>query len=96
MIKFTTENFEKEALESEIPVMIDFYADWCGPCKMIAPIVEELADEYKDTIKVGKLNIDDNPEIATRYAVMSIPTVLFFKEGEVINQVQGADRKSVV
>ena len=73
--KFTSANFETEVLKSELPVLVDFFADWCGPCKMMAPIVESLAESYEGKVKVGKLNIDDEMEIAQRYRVMSIPTL---------------------
>ena len=81
--KFTTDNFEKEVLQSELPVLVDFYADWCGPCKMMAPIVEGLAQGYDGKVKVGKLNIDDEMEIAQQYRVMSIPTFILFKDGKI-------------
>ena len=80
--KFTTDNFEKEVLQSELPVLVDFYADWCGPCKMMAPIVEGLAQGYDGKVKVGKLNIDDEMEIAQQYRVMSIPTFIFSRMGK--------------
>ena len=91
--KFTTDNFEKEVLQSELPVLVDFYADWCGPCKMMAPIVEGLAQGYDGKVKVGKLNIDDEMEIAQQYRVMSIPTFLFFKGGKVVDTSVGAMSK---
>ena len=80
--KFTTENFESEVLKSEIPVLVDFYADWCGPCKMMAPVVEKLAEEYEGRLKVGKLNIDENMQIAQQYRVTSIPTFIVYKDGK--------------
>lgn len=79
---FTTENFETEVLQSELPVLVDFYADWCGPCKMMAPVVEKLAEEYEGRIKVGKLNTDENMQIAQQYRIASIPTFMIFKSGE--------------
>ncbi|NLP34829.1 MAG: thioredoxin [Clostridiales bacterium] len=87
--KFTDANFQSEALESDIPVLVDFYADWCGPCKMIAPVVEELASEYEGKIKIGKLNVDDNPKTAEKYRVMSIPTMIILKNGEPVETVVG-------
>lgn len=81
-MQFTTENFEKEVLQAEGPVLVDFYADWCGPCKMMAPLVERMAEKYAGRIKVGKLNVDDAMEIAQKYHVMNIPTFIFFKNGE--------------
>lgn len=80
--EFTTENFEAEVLQSELPVLVDFYADWCGPCKMMAPVVEKLAKEYEGRLKVGKLNIDENIQTAQQYRVSSIPTFMIFKEGK--------------
>jgi thioredoxin 1 len=94
-VTFTDENFEMEALKSEIPVVVDFWAEWCGPCRTIAPIIEELADTYKGKVKVGKLDVDQNPQVAIKYGVRSIPTVLFLKKGEVVNSVIGAVPKSV-
>ena len=91
--KFTTDNFEKEVLQSELPVLVDFYADWCGPCKMMAPIVEGLAQGYDGKVKVGKLNIDDEMEIAQQYRVMSIPTFILFKDGKAVETSVGAMSK---
>jgi thioredoxin 1 len=94
--QFTDINFQKEALESDIPVLIDFYADWCGPCKMVAPIVAELAVEYEGKIKIGKLNVDQEPGVAEKYRVMSIPTILFINKGTVVDTVVGAVPKKVL
>lgn len=91
--KFTTDNFEKEVLQSELPVLVDFYADWCEPCKMMAPIVEGLAQGYDGKVKVGKLNIDDEMEIAQQYRVMSIPTFILFKDGKAVETSVGAMSK---
>ncbi|MGN0507459.1 MAG: thioredoxin [Lachnospiraceae bacterium] len=92
--QFTNENFKTEALESPIPVLVDFYADWCGPCKMLAPVVEALAAEYEGKVKIGKLNVDQSPDIAEQYGVMSIPTLLFIKNGEVVNKTIGVVSKA--
>ncbi len=92
---FTDSNFDQEALQSNIPVIIDFWAAWCGPCRMIAPIIEELSEEYEGKIKVGKLDVDENQNTAIRYGVRSIPTVLFIKDGKVIDQIIGAVPKNV-
>lgn len=81
--KFTSDNFETEVLKSETPVLVDFYADWCGPCKMMAPVVEKIAEEYEGKVKVGKCNVDENMELAQKYRVVSIPAFLIFKGGEV-------------
>ena len=83
---FTDANFEEEVLKSEIPVLVDFYADWCGPCKMMAPIIDELAKEYDGKWKIGKCNIDDAPETAAKYGITSIPSLKFFKNGEVYDE----------
>lgn len=92
--QFTSENFETEVLQSKLPVLVDFYADWCGPCKMMGPIVAELAKELDGRVKVGKLNVDDTSDIAARYKVMSIPTFLIVKDGEVKATITGAVSKS--
>ena len=88
-MKFTTANFEEEVLKSEIPVLVDFYADWCGPCQMVSPIVDEIAGERSD-IKVCKVNVDEQPELAGEFGVMSIPTLIVFKNGEEIDRSVGA------
>ena len=87
--KFTTADFDKEVLEADIPVLVDFYADWCVPCKMMAPIIEQLAEEYDGKLKVGKCNIDEEEEIRARYGVMSIPTMKVFVKGEEAVSVVG-------
>ncbi len=88
--KFTSENFENEVVKSDIPVLIDFYADWCGPCKMMAPVVEKLAAEYDGRVKVGKVNVDDEQELAAQFRVMSIPYFLILKNGEAVDKAVGA------
>ena len=92
-LHFTDANFKKEVLESNIPTLVDFWASWCGPCKMIAPHIDELAKEYAGKMKIGKIDVDANPKVATEYGVMSIPTIVFFKNGKVLNQVAGAISK---
>ena len=89
-VTFTDDNFAAEVLQSDKPVLIDFWAVWCGPCKMIAPIVEELAVEYEGKAKIGKLDVDNNQESAIKYGVRSIPTVLIFKGGKVVDTIIGA------
>jgi thioredoxin 1 len=94
--QFTDVNFKNEALESNIPVLVDFYADWCGPCKMVAPIVAELAEEYAGVFKIGKLNVDTEQDTAEKYRVMSIPTLLIIKNGEVVDKIVGAVPKAAL
>ncbi|MDD2751699.1 MAG: thioredoxin [Candidatus Omnitrophica bacterium] len=94
VLHLTDSDFKKEVLESSLPVVVDFWAPWCGPCKAIGPIVEELAKEYQKKVKVAKINIDEHGATATRYGVMSIPTVMFFKNGKIVEQVVGAISKS--
>lgn len=94
ILEVTTDTWEKEVLNSGGLVMIDFWAVWCGPCRMIAPTVEELAKEYAGKVKVVKLNTDENPEIAARYKVMGIPTLMFFKSGQKMDQIVGAVPKA--
>lgn len=93
---FTSENFESEVLKSDIPVLVDFYADWCGPCKMMAPVVDELAGEYEGKIKVGKINVDNCQDIAGKYGIMTIPTFMVIKNGEVLERVSGAFPKAQI
>jgi thioredoxin 1 len=95
LVEFTDNNFDQEALKSELPVMVDFWAPWCAPCRMVGPIIDELANAYSGKIKVGKLNTDDNPGIASRYGIMSIPTILLFKDGQIIDRISGAVPKKV-
>jgi len=93
-IQLTDDSFEKEALQSPEPVLVDFWAPWCGPCRMLTPIVEELAKEYEGKAKVAKLNTDDNPNAATRFNISAIPTMLFFKGGKVEQQLVGVHSKA--
>ncbi|MFZ2356850.1 MAG: thioredoxin [Candidatus Omnitrophota bacterium] len=90
VLHLTVANFKDNVLNSDLPVLVDFWAPWCGPCKMISPVIEELAKEFDKKIKFGKINIDEDAKIATTYGVMSIPTLIFFKKGKPVNQAVGA------
>ena len=95
-ITITAENFEEEVLRSDKPVLVDFWAPWCGPCKMLAPIVEEIAEEYADSVKVGKVNVDDQPALAAKFGISSIPALLVFRNGAVVNSAVGYCSKILV
>jgi len=90
LMEFTDGNFESEVVKSDKPCLVDFWAEWCGPCRMVGPVVEEIAKEYAGKLKVGKLNVDDNNKTAVQYGIMSIPSLLFFNGGKVVDQVIGA------
>ena len=93
LMKFDSNNFETEVKSCDIPVLVDFWAPWCGPCKMIAPILEELAGEFGDKVKIGKINVDDDQELAAQFGIRGIPTVMLFKGGEVVNSFVGVRSK---
>jgi len=93
-VKVTGDAWEKEVLQADGLVLVDFWAVWCGPCQLVAPVVEELAGEYKGTLKVMKLNTDENPDVASKYRIMGIPTLMFFKNGAAVDQVVGAVPKA--
>ena len=95
-IEITETNFEQEVLNSDVPVLLDFWAEWCGPCHMIAPTVEEIASEYEGKVKVGKVNVDANMNTASKFGIRSIPTLLIFKGGEVAAQFIGVQPKNVI
>lgn len=86
-------NFDKEVLQANVPVLVDFWAAWCGPCKMVAPVIDQIASQYEGKVKVVKLNVDENPEIANRYQIMSIPTINLYKNGRVVDNIIGARPK---
>ncbi len=95
-IELTDSNFEEMVLKSDKPVLVDFWAEWCGPCRMVAPIVNEISAEYEGKAVVGKLDVDSNPEVAQKYGIRNIPTILFFKNGEVADKQVGAVPKSML
>ncbi|OBQ01581.1 MAG: thioredoxin [Anabaena sp. AL09] len=92
----TDSTFEQEVLKSEVPVLVDFWAPWCGPCRMVAPVVEEIAEQYEGQIKVVKVNTDENPNIASQYGIRSIPTLMIFKGGDKVDMVVGAVPKTTL
>ena len=96
VLNVTSENYESEILKSEKTVLIDFYADWCGPCKMMSPVIDEIAEEMKETVKVGKINVDENHDLAMEYGVMSIPTIVVLKNGEVQKTFVGVTDKEEI
>lgn len=95
-IIITEQNFEEEVLKSDIPVLVDFFATWCGPCRMLAPVIEEVSNENEGKIKVGKVNVDEQPELAAKFGIQSIPTLLVFKNGTVSNRSLGYMSKEAV
>ncbi len=94
LVELNDDNFEAEILKSKLPAIVDFWAPWCGPCRVVGPIIEELASEYEGKVHVGKLNVDDNPVTPGKYGVRGIPTLIVFREGEIVDQVMGAVPKS--
>ena len=96
VLKLTDNNFENEVLNSDKVCLVDFYADWCGPCKMMSPIIEEIAEELEDKVKVGKVNSDENMELAEKYQIMSIPTIMIIKNGQVIKTFVGVTSKEEI
>ncbi len=92
-VDISDNQFQEEVIEANVPVLVDFWASWCGPCRMVAPVLEEMAQEYQDRLKVVKVNVDENPDTASRYSVMSIPTMILFKNGEVLETLVGVRKK---
>ena len=95
-ITFTDANFDNEVLQSTVPVLVDFWAEWCGPCRMLAPIIDELAREFIGKAKIGKVNVDQNQTIAERYGIRSIPTLILFKNGTIVEQIVGSQTKEAL
>jgi len=93
LVEITDANYEQEVLQSDVPVMVDLWAEWCGPCRLIAPIVDELAEEYAGKVKVGKLDVDSNRQTATKLSIQAIPTLLLFKDGQVVKKIVGVQAK---
>ena len=96
MIEFNENNFETEVVNAKVPVLIDFWASWCMPCKLMTPVMEELAQEFAETVKVGKTNVDENPELATRLSVLNIPTLILFKDGQEAARIIGVNSKESI
>ncbi len=96
MVELNESNFETEVLNSKLPVLVDFWASWCVPCKLMTPVVEDLGNEFKDTMKVGKASVDDSPELATRFSVLNIPTLIIFKDGQEVTRIIGVNSKESI
>ncbi|SER92782.1 thioredoxin [Lachnobacterium bovis] len=95
-VVLTKDNFDKEVLQSSVPVLVDFWASWCGPCKMISPIISEIANEYEGKVKVGKINVDEEPDLASKFNIVSIPTLIVFKNGEITGTNVGVIPKEAI
>ena len=96
IVELVDSAFDKEVMKSEVPVLVDFWAPWCGPCRALSPVIEEISKEYEGTVKVGKVNVDENPQTTMKFSIRSIPTLIVFKNGEVAEQIVGAVPKSEI
>ena len=96
IIEVTDANFEKEVIQSKNPVLVDFWAEWCGPCRMVAPIVKEIGQDFDGRVVVAKLDVDSNPEVSNKYGIRNIPTILFFKNGQIVDKQVGAVPKNIL
>lgn len=96
LLEITDDSFDTEIMKSDIPVLVDFWAEWCGPCKMVGPVVEELAKEYEGKVKIAKMDVDNNRETPAKFGIRSIPTLIFFKSGEVVQTIIGAQPKNYI
>ena len=96
IVELNDSSFDTEVINSDKPVLVDFWAPWCGPCKALAPVIDEISTDFADKVKVGKVNVDDNPEISMKFGIRSIPTLIVFKDGEVLDQIIGAVPKSEI
>ena len=96
IVELVDSAFDKEVMKSEVPVLVDFWAPWCGPCRALSPVIEEISKDYEGTVKVGKVNVDDNPQTTMKFSIRSIPTLIVFKNGEVAEQIVGAVPKSEI
>lgn len=92
---FAEDNFQQEVVECDVPVLVDFWAVWCGPCKMLTPTIDQLSSEFEGKVKIGKVNVDENQQLAAQYGIMSIPTIIIFKDGKVVEQFIGVQPKNV-
>jgi len=95
-VTLTDQNFDQEVIANDKPVLVDFWAPWCGPCRMVSPAVSQIAEEMKDIIKVGKLNVDENPQSSSKYQIFSIPTLKIFKNGKILGEILGANPKHII